>query len=167
MTSTKPMEEGNDSLVDLFRVVEEALAIAGAKTMSELSLSLDTAELELGLTTKKSVEGGVEVKAIGINASVKAESESKHTYKLKLRRSAKPQRTLGAPSALELAETIFALAKATESVASRSTDFAVDEATVIVDVSQTKEGALKIGAGPVGGSGNLCKITLIFTSRPI
>jgi hypothetical protein len=60
---------------------------------------------------------------------------------LKLRRSAEDF-NLGSPSAQELAEAILALAKATQSIASRADKFTLDEAVVIVDISQTKEGGL-------------------------
>jgi hypothetical protein len=160
--SSKPMEEGNDPLIQLFRTVEEGLSIAGSNAQSSLGLSLDTAELELNLGILKKGTAGIEVKALGIDASVSKEVESTHVYKLKLRRGPKPY-LLGNVSAQELAETILALGKATQSVAQRATNFVVDEAVVTVDVTESKEGALKFGVGGQGGSQNICRVTLTFT----
>jgi hypothetical protein len=162
--NNKPMEESNEPLVDLFRVVEDALTIASSNSQSELGLSLDTAELELNLSTKKEVGGGVEIKAIGLNASAKGESESTHQYKLKLRRS-QEEFKLGPPSANELAETILALARASCSITARAKNYSLDEAVVTVDIQRTKEGELHVLAGGGGGTGDVYRITLTFTNR--
>jgi hypothetical protein len=159
------MEESNDPLIELFRTVEDGLAIAGSQSEPELGLSLDTAEIELNLVTSKNLEGGIEVKALGLNASAKAGSESRHIYKLKLRRTRAPFNLGGGPSAQDLAKTILALAKATQSVSSRAKNFIMDEAVVTVDLSQTKEGGIKVGVGGSGGTGDTYKVTLTFVAR--
>jgi len=158
------MEESTDPLIQLFRTVEEALEIAGSKSDSELGLSLDTAEIELNLSTAKKVGGGIEIKAIGLNASAKGESQSTHRYKLKLRRGV-GEFKLGPPQANEMAETILALAKASESIAARAKNYSLDEAVVTVDVHRTKEGGLQVFAGGGAVTGDVYKITLIFTKR--
>jgi hypothetical protein len=161
---TKQVKEADDPLIELFRTVEDGLAIAGSKSKSELGLSLDTAELELNLAIKTKADGGLQVEALGINASAKVELKSRHTYKLKLRRSVE-EFNMGSPTAQELAETILALATATQSIASRASNFIVDEAVVTVDISQTKEGTLKIFGGGGSGAESLYRITLTFTKR--
>jgi hypothetical protein len=72
---------------------------------------------------------------------------------------------LGTPEAREIAETILALAKATASVIQRAQNFTVEEAVVTVDLSQGKEGGLKVGVGVGGGSQNVGKITLTFKKK--
>jgi hypothetical protein len=161
---SKQMKESDEPLIELFRTVEDGLAIAGSKSKSEWGLSLDTAELELNLATKTKAGGGLQVEALGINASAKVELKSIHKYKLKLRRSVE-EFNMGSPSAQELAETILALARATQSIASRAKNFSVDEAVVTVDISQTKEGTLQVFGGGGGGAESLYRITLTFTKR--
>jgi hypothetical protein len=165
--ATRQMEEGNDTLIQMFRAVEEGLAIAGTNTQSELGLSLDTAALELSLALANIGEVGLKWDLVGLDTTGKMKSESTHLYKLKLRRKAKPTRTSGPPAALEIAETIFSLAKATKSVVSRTTDFLVDEAVVTIDINQTKEGVIKVGGGGGKASGNLCRVTLTFKSTGV
>jgi hypothetical protein len=164
--ASKQMEEGEKSFIELFRAVEEALVIVGEKTLSELSLTLDSAELETSLVTTKTATGGFEIKAIGFNASGKARSESTHGYRLKLRRRAAKKGELG-PTSLELAEAIFSVAAATREISKRTTNFYVNEATVTVDVAKSKEGGLKVLFGGEGKSKNLCRVTLTFTAREI
>jgi len=162
--TTKEMEEGNESLIDLFRTVEEALAIVGEKTLDELNLTLDSAELETNLAVTKSVTGGFKIEAIGFDASGKANSESTHGYKLKLRRRPKRKGELGITE-IEIADAIFSIAAATRAIDARTCDFYVDEATVTVDLSRSKEGGLKVFVGGEGKSENLCRIVLNFKLR--
>jgi hypothetical protein len=70
---------------------------------------------------------------------------------------------LGSPSANEVAETILAIAKASQSIAARAKNYTLDEAVVTVDLQRTKEGKLHVLAG--GGAGDIYKITLTFTKR--
>ncbi len=163
MTS-KPMEETKDPFLQLFTTLEDALSIAGSNSQSQTGLSLDTAELEFNLSRTKSFDSGVEIKTFGINASAKGESLSSHQYKLKLRRSV-GEFNLGPPEANELAETILALAKATQAVSLLTANYSLDEAIVTVDVERTKEGQLKVFAGGGGGTGDVFKVTLTFTKR--
>jgi len=65
----------------------------------------------------------------------------------------------------EVAETILALAKATQAVSLLTTHYSLDEAIVTVDVERTKEGQLKVFADGGGGTGDVFKITLTFTKR--
>ena len=162
--ATKGMEESKDPLIELYRTLEEALAIAGSRSKSESGLSLDTAELELKLSSATKVGGGIELKPLGVDLSAHASSESAHNYKLKLRRSGKPF-FAGSPPAMELAETILALAKATDAIILRASEFEVVEAVVTVDVTQTKDGSVKIWAGGGGSSGNVHKITMTFAKH--
>jgi len=163
--TTPTMEESNDPLIQLYRAVEEAISIAGNNAQSDLGLMLDTAELELNLATNKEGGGGIEIKSLGVDASAKTATESTHVYKLKLRRGPKPY-VLGTPSSREIAETILALAKATASIARRANNFAVEEAVVTVDLSQSKEGGLKFGVGGHAGSQTVGRITLTFRKKP-
>jgi len=162
--SAKPMEESKDPFLQLFTALENALAIAGSDSKSETGLSLDKAELEFNLSWTKKMGGGVEIKSLGIDATAKGESLSAHRYKLKLRRSTE-EFNLGPPEANELAESILALAKATQSVSLLSKNYSVDEAIVTIDIERTKEGQLKVFAGGGGGTGDIYKITLTFTKR--
>ena len=162
--ATKGMEESKDPFIELYRTVEEALEIVGSRSKTENSLYLDTAELELKLSSGTNIGGGVELKPVGIDISAHASSESAHTYKLKLRRTGQPF-VAGSPPAMELAETILSLAKSTEAVMARVSGFEIAEAVVTVDVTVAKDGSLKVWAGPGGSSGNIHKITMTFSKH--
>ena len=161
---TKQMQEGADSFVELFRTVEEALSIVGSRTLADLKFNLSSAELETTIATTKTQSTGFEIKCVGLEASGRADTEATHGYKLKLRRRSSGVAALG-PTALELAEAIFSIIKATKEISSRTTSYYVDEATVTVDVARSKEGALKIVWGPEAKQSNVCRIILTFTSR--
>jgi hypothetical protein len=163
---TKEMQEGNEALVDLFRTVEEALAIVGEKALSELNMTLDSAELEASLVVTKSVGGGVKIDAIGFDASGKADAARTHTFKLTLKRRPKRKGELGITE-IEIADAIFSIVSATREIESRTHDFYVDEATVTVELTKSKEGALKVFGGGEGKSDNVCSVILHFSVRQV
>lgn len=162
--ASKEMQEANQPMIDLFRVVEEALAIVGEKALSGLNFTLDSAELETSLAVTKTATGGFKIDAIGFDASGKASSESTHLYRLRLRRQPKRKAELGM-DAVEVASAIFAILEATSQISQRTTEFRVDEATVIVDLTRSKEGGLKVFGGGEAKSDNMCRVTLKFTLR--
>lgn len=162
--ASKEMQEANEPVIDLFRVVEEALGIVGEKAISDLNFTLDSAELETSLAVTKIAAGGFKIDAIGFDASGKASSESTHLYRLRLKRQPKRKAELGM-DAVEVASAIFAILEATSQIKQRTTQFRVEEATVIVDLTRSKEGGLKVFAGAEGKSDSICKVTLKFTLR--
>ncbi len=66
---------------------------------------------------------------------------------------------------MEVASAIFAILEATSQISQRTTEFRVDEATVIVDLTRSKEGGLKVFGGGEAKSDNMCRVTLKFTLR--
>jgi|HubBroStandDraft_6_1064221.scaffolds.fasta_scaffold77248_1 hypothetical protein len=158
---SKEMQEANDPMIQLFRTVEEALGIVGEKAVKELNLALDSAELETSLVVTKVATGGFKIDAVGFDASGKATSESTHLYRLKLKRQPRKKAELGM-DAVEVAASIFAILEATNQIKLRTTQFRIDEATVIVDLTRSKEGGLKVFGGGEGKSGNTCRVTLKF-----
>lgn len=158
------MVEGSDALIELFRAVEGALAIVGEKTLSELKMTLDSAELETNLAVTKSAGGGFKLEAISLEASGKKSSESTHKYKLRLRRQTKRKATLGITDN-EVAEAIFSIAAATRAINARTQEYFIDEATVTVDLTKTDEGGLKVFVGGDGKSETICSIVLSFSLR--
>jgi hypothetical protein len=160
------MQQGRDTFIELFRTVEAALAIVGEKTLDELKMTLDTAELETNLVVTKAATGGFKIDAIGLDASGKKSAESTHGYKLTLRRRPKRKGDLG-PNEIELAEAIFSIAAATRAINDRTSDFFIDEATVTVDLTRSTEGGLKVFGGGEGKSENLCRIVMTFKLREL
>lgn len=112
----------------------------------------------------KTATGGFKIDAIGFDASGKATSESTHIYSLSLTRGPKRKGVLGV-EAIEVANAIFAISAATREISTRTSDFYVNEATVTVDLTRSKEGGLKVFGGGEGKSGNTCRATLKFAVR--
>ena len=162
--STNPTKEADDPLIDLFRAVEDALAIVGDKAVSELNLTLESVELETSLLVSRSAAGGFKIEAIGFDASARSTSEHTHRYRLKLRRRPSRAAQLGADK-IEVANAIFAMLSATRQVSTRALDFYVDTATLTLDLVHSKEGVLRVVAGGEGKSGSGCTVTLTFAVR--
>lgn len=154
---------GADALVDLVRKIEKALAIVASRTRNEkLGLTLQKAELELKISTKKAAKTGGKIDfGVSIDVSVEQEWSRAHTLVLSLIPKAKI--ALGKNESEELADDILEIAAAINQLQKTvAGNFNASEATVSVDIEETKDGKLQIVTGGGGKRTHSHKITLNF-----
>jgi hypothetical protein len=155
--------DDSKQLVALVTELEMALAIVGQRLQDQkVGIALQNVELELNVEVKKKVEAGVKFDVVvPVDTSASTEWKNKHTMTLSLT----PTKTmkLGKPEHEELADAIFALATATGQVKkAASPNFALNGATLSMEVGVNKEGKLQVIAGPGGGTESSHKIKLTF-----
>ena len=157
------MSEG-DTLVSLVEKIEDALGMVASRTKKEkLGVTLQKAELELKVASKKSAKIGGKIEfGVSIDASAKKEWSKAHTLTLALTPKAKIE--LGEmKETQDLADTIFEIAAAMSRVSKAvSGNFNASEATVSIDVEETKDGILQAIAGGGGSWENSHTIKLAF-----
>src|SRR5260370_18493741 len=158
------MDDGKQ-LVALVAELEMALAIVVQRLRGQkIGIALQNVELELNVEVRKKVEVGVKFDVgVSVDTSASIAWKNKHTMTLSLT----PAKTvkLGGPEHEELADAIFALATATGQVSKAAApNFALNEATLLMEVGIDKERKLQEIAGPGGGRESSHKIKL--TIRP-
>jgi len=107
------------------------------------------------------VGGKVEILMVPMEASVDWEKSSTHTLTLSLR-PVGGTKTLGEGMSDQLADGVIALAAATSRLSAASSDFALDNASVSVDLEVTKEGTLQVVVGSGGKSATTHTAKLSF-----
>jgi hypothetical protein len=149
-----------DALIDLIRKIEEALAIVAHRT-ENLGITLEKAELELKVASRKSAKAGGKIDfVVSIDASVEKEWSKAHTVTLSLIPKAKV--VLGKDESSLLAETIIIMANAMRRAVTGN--FNASEATVSIDIEETKDGSIQVVGG---GGGNWANSHLVkLTFRP-
>jgi ribosomal protein S7 len=157
--------EDSDALVKLVKQIEEALAIVASKTKKEkLGLTLQNAELHLKVSSKRSAKVGGKIEW-GFSIDLSAEKEWSRAHSLVLRLIPKATIEMGKSESEELADTIFEIASAVghlqKTVAGH---FNPSEASVSVDVEQSKDGKVQVVAG--GGGKWINSQTIKLSFRP-
>jgi hypothetical protein len=154
---------GADGLVDLVRKIEEALAIVANRTKDgALGLTLQKAELHLKVATKKAAKAGGKIE-FGVSIDVSAEKEWSRAHTLVLALTPKTKIGLGKTESEELADSIFEIASAVNQLQRTvAGNFNASEATVSIDVEESKDGKLQIVAGGGGKWTNSHTIKLTF-----
>jgi Trypsin-co-occurring domain 2 len=155
----------NDSeqLVALVTQIEMALAIVAQRLRDQQAgLVLQKIELELNVQVTKKIEiGGKADFGVSLDASASTEWKNKHTVAISLT----PRTTikLGKPEHEELADALFALALATVKVSKAGApNFALNEASLSIEIGINRQGKIQIIAGPGGGTESSHKINLSF-----
>jgi hypothetical protein len=155
----------SDSLVDLVRQLEGALAIVASRTKKEkLGVTLQKADLRLKVATKKSTIIGGKIEW-GVSVDVSAGGEWSRAHTLVLSLIPKVKIEMGKPESEELADTIFEIASAISTLQKTvSGHFNASEASISIDVEQSKNGKVQVVAG--GGAQRINSHTVELSFRP-
>jgi hypothetical protein len=155
----------SDSLVDLVSQIEEALAIVASRTKNEkLGVTLQKADLRLKVATKKSAIVGGKIEW-GVSIDLSAESAWSRAHTLVLSLIPKVKIEMGKPESEELADTIFQSASAINTLQKTvSGHFNPSEASVSIDIEQSKDGKVQVVAG--GGAQRTNSHTIELSFRP-
>ena len=157
------MSEG-ETLVSLVEKIEKALAIVADRTKKEkLGVTLQKAELELKVASKKSAVVGGKID-IGVSIDASAEKEWSKSHTLTLALTPKAKIALGKEKESEtLAATIIEIASAMGRISQAAAgNFNASEASVSIDVEESKDGTLQVVAGGGGTWANSHTIKLTF-----
>jgi hypothetical protein len=153
-----------DALLSFVEKIDEALAkVASLSKKQKLGVTLQKAELELKVASRKSAKAGGKIDfGVSIDASTEKEWSKAHTLTLALTPKAKID--LGPDKeSQKLADTILEIASAMGSISKATAgNFNASEATVSIDVEESKDGNLQVVAGGGGSWANSHKIKLTF-----
>jgi PHP family Zn ribbon phosphoesterase len=154
---------GTEGLIDLVRKVEQALAIVASRTAGEkLGLTLQKAELNLKVSTRKSAKTGGKID-FGVSIDLSTENEWSRAHTLRLSLTPKTKIALGESENQELAGDIFEIASAVKELQKAvAGNFNASEATVSLEIEATRDGKLQVVTGGGGKWINSHEITLTF-----
>jgi hypothetical protein len=157
--------DGANALVELVSRMEVALAmVAGRTKLGELGLTLQKAELQIKVATKKSAKAGGKLD-FGVSIDLSSEKEWSKAHTLVLVLTPKTRIALGKSESEDLADAIIEIASAVKQLEKTvAGNFNASEATVSIDVEQTSDGKLQVVAG--GGGKSASAHTLKLTFRP-
>ncbi len=142
------MDEGAKAIVELVKDLEAALIIVRTNAAEKFDLTLQKAEIEIKLTSKKAAVGGFKFELIvPLNATTKNESATSHTLTLELI----PKGSVGKAGAKEtdaFAASIVELLHVHREVKKlNSTEFDVEGLKLCVQFERTTSGELQVVAG--------------------
>jgi hypothetical protein len=155
--------DANKQLVELVTLVGSAVATAAQRLIDEkVGLKLQNAELGVNLEVKKKmITGGKFDLGVSVDLSVSKEWTKRHALIISLT-PLKPV-TLGRPESEELADAILTLASATSAVLKAgAASFALNSASLSLEIAETAEGKMQVVAGPGGAHGNSHTVKLTF-----
>src|SRR5437660_8232543 len=133
--------DGADALVELVSRMEVALAmVAGRTKQGALGLTLQKAELQIKVATKKSTKAGGKLD-FGVSIDLSSEKEWSKAHTLVLALTPKAKIALGKSESEDLADAIIEIASAVKQLEKTvAGNFNASEATVSIDVEQTTDG---------------------------
>jgi Trypsin-co-occurring domain 2 len=143
--------------------IKTALEFAEQRLQDErVGLTPEKVELELGVRVTNKKEAGCKLQwLVSVDVSASSQSQWKQTLTISLT----PKKTvnLGDRETEELGDAILALASAA-AAASRAgqPSFALNKASLALEIMQGKDGKLQVAAGTSGSSENSHKINLTF-----
>jgi hypothetical protein len=152
-----------EDVVELVKDLEASLALVRIKAAERLNLTLQKAEVEVNVTTKKSGGGGIKFDiGVSVDASTKVEWSNVHVLTLTLDPKG-PSASMGEREMTELAEAIYQLAALHQRMVDlQLTDFNVGNLKLSIAFEKTASGKLQIVAGGGRTSGSSQRVNLAF-----
>jgi hypothetical protein len=154
---------GSDTVVELFKDLEAALAIVRTNAAEKLHLTLQKAEVEVELTVKTDTVAGIKFDiGVSVDTSVERQVSEVHLFSLTLEPKAETGR-LGAEETQDLASAIFEVASLHKRIAElKSSPFNVGNLKLSVSFERNTKGKLQIVGGGGRSSGTLQRVLLTF-----
>jgi hypothetical protein len=155
--------KGSDTVVELFKDLEAALAIVRTNTAQSLNLTLQRAEVEVELRVKTSTVAGVKFDiGVSVDTSVQRDVSEVHVFSLTLDPKGETGR-MGSEETQDLASAIIEIASLHKKIAELdSSSFSVGDLKLSVSFERNTEGKLQIVGGGGRSSGTAQRVRLTF-----
>lgn len=154
---------GPDTVVELFKDLEAALAIVRTNSAAKLNLTLLKAEVEVELTATTTATAGFKFDiGVSVDTSTHRETSSVHVFTLTLEPKPEPAKA-GFEETQALASAIYEMVSLQKRIAEKgSLYFNVGALKLTVAFERNTEGKLQIVGGGGKSSGSAQRVTLTF-----